>query len=591
MKAAAAWRRELAGVPVPDDVQLEASREGQGTLKAGGIYLHSRYRPEEESRRLVDSAGLAMERPVLVLGLGLGYHVRELLARGYEVAAYEPNPAVARLALEGPLADSDFLLAVGDAGEAVQSQAFTELAGRLPQALVHPPSARLAGPAFEAVQRALQSASLTGQRLSIAVVGPMYGGSLPIAGYLAQAFRRLGHRTLLVDNAPAWPLYEHVRETVASRRTQGQLGEIMVNFLSQWTYARVLEFKPDVCIALAQAPVNNAFPVRLAEEGIATAFWFVENWRHMAYWRQIAPLYDCFFHIQPGEFETRLDEVGCRAHAWAPTACDPEVHRPVELTEAERADFACDVSFAGAGYYNRNQMLAGLTDYNLRIWGVGWTARELLPHLQRPDERFDADLFNRIVAGSAINLNLHASTVHPGVAPDSDAVNPRVFEIAAAGGFQLCDPCHGLDALFEPETELPLYRDLPNLRERIDWFLAHEDERRAIAARARARALRDHTYEDRAARMLAFILAHCGSRILRKGVRVERSVGDMAGRVGPDTPLGRWLRTLPEDTPFTQEGLNEHLPTFSEVDNDSQRIFLYLREMRKQAEAIIAAYE
>ena len=45
--------------------------------------------------------------------------------------------------------------------------------------------------------------ALEQHRLGIAVVGPMFGGSLPIAGYLERAFRNLGHRTLLVLST--WP--------------------------------------------------------------------------------------------------------------------------------------------------------------------------------------------------------------------------------------------------------------------------------------------------------------------------------------------------------------------------------------------------
>ena len=66
---------------------------------------------------------------------------------------------------------------------------------------------------------------------------------------------------------------------------------------------------------------------------LVTAFWFVENWRHMRYWDQIAPAYDAFFHIQPGEFEAKLDAIGCAHHAFVQTGCDPALHRPVTLEQ------------------------------------------------------------------------------------------------------------------------------------------------------------------------------------------------------------------------------------------------------------------
>jgi spore maturation protein CgeB len=338
---------------------------------------------------------------------------------------------------------------------------------------------------------------------------------------------------------------------------------------------------------MAQAPVSRAFPVRLAKEGVVTAFWYVENWRHLPYWKEIAPLYDYFFHIQPGPFEAQLTEAGCAHHACVLTGCDPEIHRPLELSEEDLDEFGCDLSFAGAGYLNRNQFLAGLTDYDLDIWGVNWTHPALHKHVKRPDQRFTPQLFAKIVAGSKINLNLHSSASYPGVDPNCDAINPRVFEIAACGGFQLCDPCQGLDACFDFETELPVYRSLAELRTLLDHYLQHPEERDAIAQRARQRALADHTYEKRAQRMLDLILETHGGRILRKGIRVQRTVGEVLERIDADSPLAEFLANLPPALPFEQEAINAHLPVEQRAHTRAEGVFAYLREMRNSGEALL----
>ena len=518
------WKEELAACPIPDDLEVSVGRGGAPTLRAGKVYLHSRYNPEQEAERLVDSAGLDPARPVLVLGLGLGYHVRALADRGFDVVVVEPDPAVARLAGEGPMAGSTLPLGVGDAEELAATEAFGELARRMPQILIHPPTAKLHPAYAESLPGLLAKAALAGQHLSIAVVGPVYGGSLPIAGYLASALRGLGHRVLDVDNRAGHALYTSVQESVTGSTPQAQLTQMLTNVLSEWSYARVAEFNPEVCIVLAQAPVGPAFPLRLAEKGIVSAYWYVENWRHMPYWRDIAAQYDYFFHIQPGEFEQQLDAIGCRHHAFVQTGCDPDVHRPVELTEEERKHYGCDVSFAGAGYYNRLNVFKGLTDYNFKIWGVNWQSRELARNVVGGEKFFSTEEYMKIVAGSKINLNLHSSSHHDGVDPTCDAINPRVFEVAAAGGFQICDPCVGLDRLYDFETEMPIYRDLAGCRKLLDYYLAHPGEREAMARRARERALKDHTYENRAKQMLDLIFEHHGARILKRGVRVQHTV-------------------------------------------------------------------
>lgn len=587
MRPAEAWRTELHDLPGRDDICILEARTGKPTLKAGGVFLHSRYDPEREAAQLVDSAALDPARPVLIVGLGLGYHVLELLQRGFEAAVVEPDAAVAREALEGPLAAATFPLGVGDIDAIAASAAFRALARRMPQVLVHPPTARLQERYVDAVRAALARCAFAGIRLSVAVVGPMYGGSLPITKYLADAFRTLGHRTLQVDNDAGWPLYEAVTSSVEHTRAKSQLGQMVTALLGEWSYARVAEFNPEICIVIAQAPVSSNFPARLAESGTVSAFWFVENWRHMPYWKQVSREYDFFFHIQPGAFDRELDAIGCKHHAFVQTGCDPAVHRPVELTPEEHRVFDCDLSFAGAGYYNRNRFFRGLTDYNFKIWGVNWTERELARLVQRRDQRFTSEEFMKIVAASKISLNLHSSNRSEGVDPNCDAINPRVFEIAAAGGFQLCDPCIGLEDHFDFAAELPTFASLAELRAKIDYYLSHPDERKQIAARARERALREHTYERRAHQMLDLILEHHGARLLKRGVRVQRSVSEVLERVGPDTELGQYLTLWPKDFLFTYDALTEMQQRRVGEGLYAARVFAYLREVRDFAEALL----
>lgn len=591
MRPAAEWRNTLLGDAVPADTVFATGREGLPTLQVRGLWMHSRYRPREEAARLVDSAGIPSGKPVLVVGLGLGYHVQELIARGHDVAVAEPSHAVAGLALHQVLKDTEFLLAVGDVKEVGASEQFCAFAKRSPHVLIHPPTANLYPGYADAVVAQMSRAALEGKRLSVAVVGPLYGGSLPIAEHLVRALKKLGHRTLFVDNSAAWALYESVQASVRTKTASRQLESLLVNMLSEWCYARVAEFLPEICVAVAQAPVGAAFPDRLRIHGIVSAFWYMENWRHLPYWREIAPHYDCFFHIQPGEFEERLSAIGCRHHAFLPTGCDADLHKPVQLTEAERDEFSCDISFAGAGYHNRNRLLSGLTDYDMKIWGVNWTARELQPFVQRAEQRYGPETFAKIVAGSKINLNLHSSTTHSGVDPAADAINPRVFEIAACGGFQLCDPCKGLERFFDFDSELPVYRSLPELREKVAYYLERPDERRAIATRARDRALRDHTYEKRAQQMLDAVLSAHGGRILEKGVRTQRTVAETADLVGADTELGRYLATLPRDLPFLMQDIERHIPVLGTPLSHPEAVFAMLREVRDNADALIQAFD
>jgi spore maturation protein CgeB len=587
MKTIREWRESIGELPRNEKLHIEEGRGGALTLKAEKLYLHSRYRPEEEARRYLDSADLDPSKPMLVIGLGLGYHVRELRARGFETAVVEADPAVIRLAIENTDLEDGLLIAAGDPEALAADPAFQRFAARMPRVLAHPPCAKLHPGYADAVEAVLSKAALAGRHLRIAVVGPLYGGSLPITEYLADAFRKLGHNARIIDNSAGWNLYQTVTESVRDETASAQLTAMLSNFYSEWSYARVAEFEPQICVVIAQAPVSAQFPARLAKHGIVTAFWYVENWRHLPYWQDIAPAYDWFFHIQPGEFEEKLNEIGCRHHAFVQTGCDPDVHRPVDLTPEEEDLYGCDISFAGAGYYNRRQLFKGLTDYDFKLWGVNWTDRDLIRLLPEGEKRFDSEVFMKIAAGTKINLNLHSSTSHEGVNPECDAINPRVFEIAAAGGFQVCDPCIGLDRHFDFETELPVYRNLKELRECIDYYLAHPEERRAIADRARKRAIEEHTYENRARQMLDRILETHGVKIIERGIRVEHTAAEMLERIEAGSELAQWLATLPPETPFTHDALKPLLNCGSEAAGRPPRIFAYMCEVFQFAEALM----
>lgn len=65
----------------PKDLELLKSQSGQVTAKYKGIYLHSRYDPQREAKRMIDQIKLGQEDLVIVYGIGLSYHIKEIFDR------------------------------------------------------------------------------------------------------------------------------------------------------------------------------------------------------------------------------------------------------------------------------------------------------------------------------------------------------------------------------------------------------------------------------------------------------------------------------------------------------------------------------
>ena len=72
----------------------------------------------------------------------------------------------------------------------------------------------------------------------------------------------------------------------------------------------------------------------------------------------------------------------------------------------------------------------------------------------------------------------------------------RVFEVAGAGTCLLCDDWPGIDDCFEPDSEILVIRQAEDVVRALAMY--DDTARRRIGAAFRARALKDHTYAQRA---------------------------------------------------------------------------------------------
>jgi spore maturation protein CgeB len=272
--------------------------------------------------------------------------------------------------------------------------------------------------------------------------------------------------------------------------------------------AQVERFAPDLVLAAAQAPLSRKVLARLRQDGVPTAMWFVEDYRLFTYWRSFAPYYDFFAVIQREPFLQELAELGVSNALYLPLAALPELHRPLrgaDLSVADKQRFSADLSFMGAGYPNRRLAFRRLLDYDFKIWGTEWEDDAFLaPHLPMRGVRISPEDSVRIFNAAKINLNLHSSvSAEPAVA-SGDFVNPRTFEIACCGAFQLVDERTLLPELFA-EGEIAVFNSLEDLKAKIDYYLERPEERAAIAEKGRARVLREHSYELRMKTLLDFV--------------------------------------------------------------------------------------
>jgi len=377
---------------------------------------------------------------------------------------------------------------------------------------------------------------------------PLYGGSLPIGRYCASALGELGHLVEVFEAPEFYASYQALKGLkVTSDRLQ-YLENSYLQVVSQAVLAKVETFEPDLVLALAQAPLSIQALKRLKRDGVPTAMWFVEDYRLFTYWQAYAPHYDFFAVIQKDDFLSELQSAGVNNALYLPLAAQPNVHQELELPAAERRKFGSDVSFMGAGYPNRRLAFRELVRFDFKLWGTDWDGDAVLaPYVQLNGARVSSEDCVRIFNATKVNINLHSSVQAKELVTGGDFVNPRTFEVAACGAFQLVDR-RGLMAELFAEDELATFESLEELAPRIEHYLTRPEERQAIAQRGRARVLADHTYAARMKTLLEFVA------LRRPGWPKERAVDPAMAGLPEDLAadiaalLGRL--GLPADTSF-----------------------------------------
>lgn len=414
--------------------------------------------------------------------------------------------------------------------------------------------------------------------LRILLVLPLYGGSLPVGRYCATALAELGH-VVEVFEAPgfysAFTAFKGLR--VANERLE-YLENSFLQLVSQAVLAKAEHFAPDLVLAMAQAPLSRQALQRLRKDGVPSAMWFVEDFQVFGYWRAFAPLYDIFAVIQKEPFLSELATAGQPNGLYLPLAAAPDFHKPVELSPLDRRTYGSDISFVGAGYPNRRLAFRQLMHLDFKIWGNDWSGESTLLRLMpRPEQRISPEECVKIFNAAKVNLNLHSSVRPDTLVGQGDFVNPRTFELASCGAFQLVDKRGLLPELFAKD-ELATFETMPELEQAIDHYLLHADQRQAMATRARQRVLAEHTYRHRMQRLLEFTAQRL------PGWPVQRQAPSAADELPEsyrkelDALLQR-LR-LPPDVSF--EDLTWTLRQQQGVLSEMETAILFLEEWRKE---------
>lgn len=269
--------------------------------------------------------------------------------------------------------------------------------------------------------------------------------------------------------------------------------------------------RPDLVLVLDAA--GRPFPIeqvkRIRAAGIKTAVWFPDDPYHSDLTMTLAPHYDYVFTLELSIVPHYRAVGAMRAH-YLPFAVSPRKIRPQRVDTS----YHYDICFIGTAFWNRAAFFDQIAEYlrtkRVFINGWFWDRMTKYPMLANKIHGFwlPPEEATHYYSGAKVVINLHRSADDETHNTNSRrlpaaSVNPRLFEIAASGTLQLTDAREQMAAMYVPGSELVTFGSPQELIDRIDYYLAHEDERRVIAWNALKRTLRDHTYRKRLASLFS----------------------------------------------------------------------------------------
>jgi len=334
-------------------------------------------------------------------------------------------------------------------------------------------------------------------------------GSPAGSGLIASYGRALA--TLDVD-VRWWDL----KSSVDRNTPLGKPGRVANNFLhvEPWVrkanrefFTAVAQHKPNAIIGVANSPLlaGTLAQLRTTFPDIAKVLLWPDTLINLrSYVVAALPMYDLVATYSRATLDA-FRSLGAREVIWLPFGGDHLYFPPdgPELTAFDRHKYECDVVVVGNYRAERERGVLLLRDAGLRVrvWGTtSWkqaTNKVALEDYWEGSPLFGEDMA-KAIRFAKISLNQIDPANYPGA-------NMRFFETLASGGTSLTSRCPEFEDEFRDAETCRYFASLADMVETAKELVAMPALRRSIAERGQELVLQNHTYVDRAKRLLAAI--------------------------------------------------------------------------------------
>ena len=285
-----------------------------------------------------------------------------------------------------------------------------------------------------------------------------------------------------------------------------------------WQY--IVNEKPDVCLAgFNEYDLGKKLFCRIKNETATTLVYIGDDdtWR----WERVSRHFaHCFTWILTYDSRAikKYKNIGCKNIIHHQPGVDLAVYKKLDNVTKD-----IDVSFVGLWSKPRERLINYLRSHGVNVFvrGMGWSEGPV-----------SQDDLISIINRSKISLSLNTPAFYFGWRPivrlffrrayfgergvpikldiqnffdnfrswlmkRNAQVKSRHFEVPACGTLEMTQDADDMRDYYNLGEEIVVYENGKDLAEKIKYYLAHQDEREAIAKRGYERTQRDHSTEKR----------------------------------------------------------------------------------------------
>jgi hypothetical protein len=197
-----------------------------------------------------------------------------------------------------------------------------------------------------------------------------------------------------------------------------------------------------------------------------------------------------------------LAQIGAKEVLFVDNAFDPATHRPIQLSREDEARFAAEVGFIGWFEEERADWIYQLAVAGIRVTvrGPDWSRfKKSHPLLEVCDTWVGDAEYARVLSATKINLGFLRKI-------NRDLQTTRSVEIPACRAFMLGERTAEHLRLFEEGKEAEFFASFEELLAKCRHYLAHDLERRKIAAAGYRRCHAGYSNTQRLSGILEHLL-------------------------------------------------------------------------------------